>query len=311
MPCADWHAIGSDIMSDMLPGCYPNLPAEEYHTGPGISKSLLDAFQISPWYFEQAKLGKGKTSSGFDMGTAAHYAVLQPELFDKYVVCGPEDRRGKKWKDLVADNPGKTILTAGEYQEIMQVRDAVLNHPTASSLMTAGEPELSYYWIDPGTGLLCRCRPDRTINPMFGDDSGELVDFKLVARENAETSRFLKYIINYDYYVQAAFYLDGVSEVERAPFKGFTFVVCEKETYQIRAFHFPSDHFLVEAGRIKYTHYLFKLAEYLNNPPEYIGYPLEIEQPEAPAWFVRQVQNGDFEWASSCLNLPNGDGHLE
>ena len=102
--------------NEILPGCYPGLSAEEYHAGPGVSKSLLDAFQISPWYYEQAKLGNGKTSSGFDMGTAAHYAVLQPELFEANVICGPEDRRGNKWKDLVAAHPGKTVLTAGDYR---------------------------------------------------------------------------------------------------------------------------------------------------------------------------------------------------
>ena len=296
--------------NEILPVCYPGLSAEEYHAGPGVSKSLLDAFQISPWYYEQAKLGNGKTSSGFDMGTAAHYAVLQPELFEANVICGPEDRRGNKWKDLVAAHPGKTVLTAGDYQEIMQARDAVLAHPVASSLVTAGDAELSFYWNDLDTGLLCRCRPDRTIRPVYGDDSGELVDFKLVARENAEPSRFLKYVINYDYFVQAAYYLDGVVAVEEIPYDIFSFVVCEKETFQIKCFSFSSDHFLVEAGRLKYHYYLRKLADYLANPPAYLGYPLEIERPAAPAWFVRQVQNGDFEWAPSCIDYPEGDGHL-
>ena len=297
-------------VNEILPGCYPDIPIREYHRGPGVSNSQLCAFQMSPWYYEQAKLGNGKKSSGFDMGTAAHYALLQPELLEDNVIRGPKTRQGNQWKDLVAAHPDKTVLTEGDYEEIIQAREAVLKHPVAYSLVTAGDAELSFYWNDLDTGLLCRCRPDRTIRPVYGDDSGELVDFKLVATKNAHPSQFLKYIINYDYFVQMAFYLDGVTAVEKTPYDLFTFVACEKETFQIQCFSFASDHFLVEAGRLKYHYYLRKLADYLANPPAYLGYPVEIERPAAPGWFVRQVQNGDFEWAPSCIDYPEGDGHL-
>lgn len=111
------------------------------------------------------------------------------------------------WSDLVAmnaaTNDGKEIITADEYGQLQGMRDAVMAHPAAHSLLTGapGRAEISAYWNDPITGVLCRCRPD------FWRADGILVDLKTT--DDASPEAFAKSIANWRYHVQHPFYLDG------------------------------------------------------------------------------------------------------
>lgn len=69
----------------MQPGVYPDLSNEEYHGGPGISKSGLDLIHRSPLHYRAAKTAANDnepTSAQF-IGTAFHSLVLEPEKFSQ------------------------------------------------------------------------------------------------------------------------------------------------------------------------------------------------------------------------------------
>jgi exodeoxyribonuclease VIII len=67
----------------MQPGVYPNLSNEEYHGGPGISKSGLDLIHRSPLHYRAAKTAANdnEPTAAQAIGTAFHSLLLEPESF--------------------------------------------------------------------------------------------------------------------------------------------------------------------------------------------------------------------------------------
>ncbi|MGY4333172.1 hypothetical protein ACVWWG_007589 [Bradyrhizobium sp. LB7.2] len=226
----------------MKPGVYLKLDNEAYHAGPGISKSGLWTVETkSPAHY---KFGERKESKAFDFGEACHLAILQPNDFEKAVVRGPEDRRGNKWKDVaeVCKADKKLLLTSGDYDGVLAIRDAVHADPWINSIITSGDGvnEASGFWIDPATGELCRCRPDR-----YRRDLKLILDVKSTV--SAHPDAFAKSVVNYGYHAQEAFYTDGWQacgqEVE-----AFAFLAWEKTSpYAFAVYELPPS--IVEEGR--------------------------------------------------------------
>lgn len=226
----------------MKPGVYLKLDNEAYHAGPGISKSGLWTVETkSPAHY---RFGERKETKAFDFGEACHLATLQPNEFEKIVVRGPEDRRGNKWKDVaeVCKVDKKLLLTSGDFDGVLAVRDAVHADPWINSIITSGDGvnEASGFWIDPATGELCRCRPDR-----YRRDLKLILDVKTAV--SAHPDAFAKSVVNYGYHAQEAFYSDGWQacgqEVE-----AFAFLVLEKTTpYAFAVYELPPS--IVEEGR--------------------------------------------------------------
>lgn len=226
----------------MKPGVYLKLDNEAYHAGPGISKSGLWTVETkSPAHY---RFGERKESKAFDFGEACHLAILQPNDFEKVVVRGPEDRRGNKWKDVaeVCKADKKLLLTSGDYDGVLAIRDAVHADPWINSIITSGDGvnEASGFWIDPATGELCRCRPDR-----YRRDLKLILDVKSTV--SAHPDAFAKSVVNYGYHAQEAFYTDGWQacgqEVE-----AFAFLAWEKTSpYAFAVYELPPS--IVEEGR--------------------------------------------------------------
>lgn len=90
----------------------------------------------------------------------------------------------------------RAIVTADEMAQAEAIRDAVMSHPAAGKLLApgAGIAELSAYWRDQETGVLCRCRPD------FWRHDGTIVDLK-TARD-ASPDGFSRSIDSWRYYAR-------------------------------------------------------------------------------------------------------------
>lgn len=112
------------------------------------------------------------------------------------------------WADVKAqwleNNGHRTVLTQETWEQLQAMRASVMAHPAASRLLNhPGHAETSVYWIDQGTGELCRCRPD------FWRTDGVIVDLKTT--DDASPEGFRKSIANWRYHVQAPFYMDGIT----------------------------------------------------------------------------------------------------
>lgn len=137
-----------------------------------------------------------------------------------------------------------------------------------------GEAELSYFWQDKDTGLVCRCRPD------FLRGGNIIVDIKTTA--DAEPKAFSKQIANLNYHLSAAFYLDGVTAVTGEKYDKFIIIAVEKEPPYGVSVHLL-DEGTIDAGRFLYKKALKKLKE-CKDKDEWQGYPDEILSTAIPAW---------------------------
>lgn len=79
----------------MKPGVYDNISNDDYHGGPGTSKSGLDIIHRSPMHFKAARDARAANDNepqaptiAQSIGSAFHCIVLEPELFAKTYVLG-------------------------------------------------------------------------------------------------------------------------------------------------------------------------------------------------------------------------------
>lgn len=180
----------------------------------------------------------------------------------------------------------RAIVTADEMAQAQAIRDAVMAHPAAGKLLApdAGVAELSCYWRDPETGVLCRCRPD------FWRHDGTIVDLK-TARD-ASPDGFSSSINSWRYYAQAAFYLDGITAarvaggVDMPAPRAFVFVAVEKVApYAVAVYHLDAQS--VGIGRREYREDLATYAECLGSNV-WPGYGDKIQSISLPEWRLRQ-----------------------
>lgn len=248
------------VTDAISPGYYRDLSNEAYHKGPGVSKSQLDLIHKSPALFQwnQAAPEDEEKKAALNIGDAVHAILLEPHRFgDEYVIAPECDRRTKvgkqQYEEFEASITNQTVLTADEGRKVHLIRESVMAHPHARWLIEAeGDAEASIYWKERSTGLLARCRPDKTIPSL-----GWIADVKTTA----DMDRFARSVYEYRYHVQDPFYCDGYEAQFGEQPAAFVFLVVstsiECGKYPVRLF--TLDH---EAKQIGRDTYLEDMATY-------------------------------------------------
>ncbi|EGV6473300.1 exodeoxyribonuclease VIII [Escherichia coli] len=266
--CSDETGEVADpvIAGDIEPGIYYGISNENYHAGPGVSKSQLDDIADTPALYlwrKNAPVDTTKTKT-LDLGTAFHCRVLEPEEFSNRFIVAPEfNRRTNAGKEeekaflMECASTGKTVITAEEGRKIELMYQSVMALPLGQWLVeSAGHAESSIYWEDPETGILCRCRPDKII-PEF--------HWIMDVKTTADIQRFKTAYYDYRYHVQDAFYSDGY-EAQFGVLPTFVFLVAsttvECGRYPIEIFMMGEEAKL--AGQQEYHRNLRTLADCLN-----------------------------------------------
>ena len=243
----------------MKTGIYPGISNADYHADPAISKSQLDLVRRAPGLLEWSRNAPRGVSDAADIGNAAHCMLLEPaEFADRFIVAPKFDRRTNQGKAdaaaFEADCAGKTILSDDDWDKLQHMRDSVMAHPDAASLLSLkGLAEHSVWWTDPITGVQCRARPDWWIK-----DHRIMVDVKTADK----AADFHWSVRDYRYDVQQAFYSDGAAHAG-APVDMFLFLVVGKSRemgrYPVRVVELLAAD--VERGRQEYQHDLATVAE--------------------------------------------------
>lgn len=223
----------------MKPGYYPSIPVDEYHAGPGVSKSILDLVHTAPALVQWSRNAPRDEDevAAVDIGDAFHALILEPDRFKRDFVIAPEFNRrtnaGKAaYAAFVEEAQARPVLNHDHLRQLRLMRESALAHPYARLLLEdEGDVEASIYWTDPETGLLCRCRPDKrlTRRPI-------VLDVKTVAGMD----RFAASIEDYRYFVQDAFYSEGYERHFGEPPAAFVFLVVSTSRdagrYPVRCF---------------------------------------------------------------------------
>lgn len=252
---------------------------KEYHAHPALGKSALFQLTVSPQMF-QYRLKNPQETAALEFGTAFHTAVLEPELFEQeYAVCPECDRRtaiGKAiYTQFASEADGKTILSAEDYKLICDMRDSVMSHKLAASLIKNSVHEQSHFWIDKDTGVECKCRPDMEYAAIK-----TLWDLK--SCNNASTDAFSRDCVKYGYQLQAGHYL--------TPFPadwGFGFICVEKKPpFAVNVM--TADEEFIAAGKLLQADLLkqYKECRDTDNWYGYNGKDGQVNELSLPYWAV-------------------------
>ena len=264
-----------------------SMQADQYHAHPAVGHSSLLRIMRSPAHYREYLTNPPDPTPAMVFGTAMHTAILEPDNFARdYVVAPKFDRRTKDGKAAAeawdAENAGKTALTAEQMVAISSMAFNIKCHAGAANMLGCGIAEMTGFWVDQETGIMCKCRPD-WVTTM--EDRPEwltaIVDVKTCV--DASADGFSRAIATMGYDVQAAFYTDGIKALTGRTIP-FYFIAVEKDAPYAVACYKASDE-LIEVGRAKYRAAL-QLLKWCQDNGQWPGYQPngEIETITLPRW---------------------------
>lgn len=181
-----------------------DMPNEEYHSHREyISASQIKDLLKNPYLFFHPV--KQEHKKAFDIGSAIHSLLLEPENFDSDFAVAPKcDRRTVKgkadWNNFVEESKGKTVLESDDFDNCIEIQKSTLAIPEVLNLLRGGVSEKSYFTTLPN-GTKQKVRPDR-----YRSDINTIIDVK--SCRDASPDAFKRDIATYKYYVQASYYID-------------------------------------------------------------------------------------------------------
>lgn len=261
----------------------------DYTSLPGVNWSTLKALRDSPAAYQHLLTHPRPDSDAFRVGRAVHSAVLTPYLFgEEFVVWeGRRDLRTAAYREFLAENEGRTVLTQDQHGEAVAIGAAVRASPLVSPYLRDGSAEVVLQWADTGTGLACKARADWLVTL----PSGLQVLLDLKTCQTAEARAFGSAAARYGYHCQLAFYADGLAAMGQ-PVDKVIIVAAEKvPPFDSAVFVLVEDTALY-AGREEYRGLLRRLVEcqtFDRWPGRY-----EVERAlELPAWLFADPTDAD------------------
>lgn len=244
---------------------------EEYHAGEGVSKSKLHKL-ITKTPFH-AQFGARKETQAFQIGKAAHCAILEPEELEGRYTKGPDARRNSnEWKHAedFARHAGTTLLKPDDYDTAMMIRDLASTVPELE-LMRQGQTivETSAYHVDEETGVLVKTRPD-----LYNVEHKLIGDIKNMA--DASPEAFKRDVGKFGYHMQHSMYSEVWEKGSDYEVDGFFFIVFEKSNPPMVAVYELTAAAIAE-GHAMYRAALEKYAECVK-ADEFPGYPSGVQQ---------------------------------
>lgn len=222
------------------------------------------------------------------LGTATHYAVLQPDVFDERVIEGPcHDRRAKAWIAAASDTPARSILLRPkDYDAALYMRDAVYAHEAARSLLDrATARELTVLW-DHDEGVACKARIDLLVPELA-------MTVELKTAHSAARSVFERALFNFAYYSQGAWYMDAINAVQsEVRYLNHAIIAVEPEApYAVNAFLPGED--VIQLGRQELRPWVRIYADCIRTgvwPTESHEYSQMFRDISLPPWGAQKIE---------------------
>lgn len=267
----------------------------EYNQAEGIRRSDLWKMEESPEKFKYFLDHPVEQTPAMAFGSACHKMILELETFgDEYAVSPSGiDKRTKEgkamWEAFMADNQGKTLISADDAQVMADMEEMLLKCPLAASLIYGkGESEVPFFWTDKETGEKCKIKVDRLVKYRR---RWYVVDYKTT--QSAETFRFNSDMWKLGYYMQAAMYTEGVMKAKGLRSRpGFLFVAQEKKApYSVNVIEVSEE--TMNAGIAKF-HQLLQKYHDCKVVDIWPGYVSDVPNDSfVPTWAEREMED-DF-----------------
>jgi hypothetical protein len=287
------------------PGCYLGMPNDTYHgdccDGPSLSSSgavtLMNECPARFWWDSPLNPDQEKEDkAAFDLGKAAHTALLEPATWESRIsVIDADSYRTNAAKEAreAARAAGKVPLLPAQRDDIAGMREALLAHPIARKAWDGGVAEASYFYRDRGTGVWLKARPD--FRP---DHRRWIVDYKTTG--SAHPRQFARRVYDLGYFQSAAWYMDAVAAVDGAMPEEWWFVVQEtKPPYLVSVFLL--DQRAVEWGR-RLNRRAIDLFSECCATGKWPGYSESAQVIDLPSWGHFQLEErseaGEFQTRS-------------
>lgn len=265
---------------------------EQYHGGPGVSKSHLDVIARSPAHYWQAYVNPVREprvpTPAMVVGTAIHAAILEPDLFTSGFIVAPEINKrtnaGKaEYAAFLDEHEDYTVLSTEQWQVALGARDSAHRHPLVRERLKRGAAEQSYYALDPGTGALIKCRFD------WLDVGGAPHALDVKSTEDASPERFMRSVLDYRYHVQQAWYehtFGAATDYELA-LREWVFLAIEKTPpFACAAYTLPPE--MVRAGQQQAQRELARIQE-CRLRDHWPAYGDECVQLDVPRWAANML----------------------
>ncbi|MEI6747368.1 MAG: PD-(D/E)XK nuclease-like domain-containing protein [Methylococcaceae bacterium] len=260
-------------------GIRHDLTDAEYFAHSAINCSGLKLISSkTPLHFKHQQTAPRKETAAMTIGSAVHCAVLEPEHFaQRYIVAPDVDKRTKAGKEAWAEleASGKVVLSHADFMMVSSIATSVMNHPTASKLLTGGAAEVAVFGEIDGVPAKCKCDYLR--------EGVAIIDLKTTD----DAGDFSRSVSKWGYHQQAAWYQDVMISIGQ-PVRAFIFVVVEKSApYAVATYELSEE--WIEIGRQQNQRAL-SLFKNCTESGKWFGYGEGIEMLSPPAWATRQEE---------------------
>lgn len=252
---------------------YLDVSNAAYHAGPGLSRSGIMRLLRAPAFYRYPDPDE-KDTEAIIFGAAFHDYVLLPGLFKaKYEVLPVDyDGRKKEFKGLkeAIALKGKIAIKPDWLSDIIGMHKSLMVHPEIKRIMSAGQPEVSGYWEDVDTRVLCKLRLD-----WLNTSTNEILDLK--STQDARLHPFSRQAKEHGYHIQVGHYLSGITTITKALHNTFYFAAVEKKAPNYAVKLYRASEWCIQSGRTLAAAgiYLFKDCQDHDSWP---AYGIDVEE---------------------------------
>ncbi|KAK0039499.1 PD-(D/E)XK nuclease-like domain-containing protein [Biomphalaria pfeifferi] len=244
-----WPAIGLGMTRGMENDAY-------HGDRSAVSSTQLKRMLISPAHFLSQLSDPEESTEAMQYGTVLHARLLEPDTFNERFYGMPSlDKRTKEGKaEFERHNAlarGRVVFPVNWMRGIERIVDNAMLHRQVRSILSAGEAELAFAWIDRETGIKLKIKVDWMSNPTLLADVKSALD---VTRDG-----FSKACARLGYALSAHMYCDGVFQCTGED-PSWWFIACEKDAPNTVAAYHASEGFM-RRGQEMYRRALRRLAE--------------------------------------------------
>lgn len=269
-----------NAITELIMGTRQGMSFADYLAVPAMSNSGLKLLRKSPAHYLAGQDPDAAQKPSLRRGSLLHTLVLEPgTLTDRYRIK-PEGmnfatKEGKAWRE--ATPADIEIVTESEHKGANRQAANLRALPEIDALLRSGQPEVSFFWIDPLTGVHCKGRADW----VFRTDAGVIL-LDLKTTEAADPASFARSCARYGYHMQAAWYADGWHEATGDEVLGFVFGAVESAWPHVAAPYMLDDE-STDKGRAECRQMLNLYAQCVTTDV-WPGYVESIKPITLPAW---------------------------